>query len=386
MKKVIFFTASVTGHNMEYLHHYYEVCASLPEEKFLFIVPSDFEIKKERLKWKPLSNVKFHYLTKEQSSYIENASNTFCLSFRICNILKPIVKKFKPSHLFCSKLDALFPFAPLFFGSRFKIAGIIYSIYLYDWKNSTLKSKCKYYFEYKSFVYHKLYDKILLLNDQSAVCYLNKKNNTQKFKLIVDPVAVEKSSEVNDFRKFYHISQETIVFAHFGGLTIRKGTIDILNSIESLSRKEKEQYCFVFAGKIYDDIRQSFYEKYYQLKDTCNIIVKDEFCDYSFLYDLCAGCDAILMPYHSSSYSMSSGLIGYASAFGKPVMAPTRGLLGKLVKKNNLGIQINSNSVKEFHAFYSKIANKQFTSPSNQYALQHTIKAFCDSILEWILE
>ena len=50
-------------------------------------------------------------------------------------------------------------------------------------------------------------------------------------------------------------------------------------------------------------------------------------------------CDVILTPY--KRINTSSGAIGYAAQFKKPVIATGGGLLGKLVNKYHLGVLIS---------------------------------------------
>ena len=70
-------------------------------------------------------------------------------------------------------------------------------------------------------------------------------------------------------------------------------------------------------------------------KGRVRVIVEDDFCSYERLASLCAASDLLLMPYLETA--QSSGVIGYASQFGTPVLASDRGLIGKLVRRYGLG-------------------------------------------------
>ena len=117
----------------------------------------------------------------------------------------------------------------------------------------------------------------------------------------------------------------------------------------ALSKDELKGKSFIFAGKVYDDIRDEFYQKYRNLQDKVQILCFDEFCEYSFLGSLCLSSNFILLPY--SNTSQSSGVIGYASQFQIPVVVAKQGLLGKLVKRYKLGVLLedaSSFSIKNF--------------------------------------
>ncbi|MCH3980539.1 MAG: hypothetical protein LKE41_01210 [Prevotella sp.] len=117
--------------------------------------------------------------------------------------------------------------------------------------------------------------------------------------------------------------------------------MDILDAIEKLCKDKKAgPYQFVFAGRINTDIKEVFYKLYNSIKDKCDIVVWDKFCSYDELDELCRECDIIIAPY-KNVYS-SSGVIGYAAKYHKPVIVPNDGLLGKLVRKYKLGIAVNN--------------------------------------------
>ena len=88
------------------------------------------------------------------------------------------------------------------------------------------------------------------------------------------------------------------IFIHFGGLAERKGTLDILQSINNLSLDEQQKYAFVFAGRVGADIRNEFYKTIDNLGENVTVVIKDEFCSYDFIDALCKAVTAILMPYY----------------------------------------------------------------------------------------
>ena len=88
----------------------------------------------------------------------------------------------------------------------------------------------------------------------------------------------------------------------------------------------------------YDDIHDAFFRKIGELQKSVNIRVYDKFCSNEFLADLCKTSDVILLPYASTC--QSSGVLGHAAYYGKPVIGPAEGLVGKIIRKRGLGIAI----------------------------------------------
>ncbi|MCD7711116.1 MAG: glycosyltransferase, partial [Porphyromonadaceae bacterium] len=179
----------------------------------------------------------------------------------------------------------------------------------------------------------KVFDKIFLLNDAGAAVFFNKKFRTNKFKYLPDPIAVRDFESARNLRNELKIGDTEQVLLHFGGMSGRKGTLEVLQSIEILPQKG---YVFIFAGVVGSDIKTEFYARVESSRERgANILVFDEFCSYSFLCDLCKTCDAIVIPYKSTE--QSSGVIAYAAALNRPVLAPRSGLLGKIIRKYRLG-------------------------------------------------
>lgn len=172
-----------------------------------------------------------------------------------------------------------------------------------------------------------------MLNDEDSTRTFN---STSKFRSLPAPVPSVDFSKVKSVRENIGISYDERLLLHFGGLDGRKGTLDILNSIISSKEGELDNICFVFAGRINKNTRDKFYELLNVAKTKAKILVFDKFCSYDFLCNLCYSCDVILMPYHLTN--LSSGVLGYAALFHKPVIGPDNGLIGKLINKYHLGI------------------------------------------------
>ena len=149
------------------------------------------------------------------------------------------------------------------------------------------------------------------------------------YNLIIQPKSI---------RHELHIPDENTVFLHFGSLERRKGSLEILRAIELIDAEKLSNCSFVFAGRVFDDMKTDFYALINSLQQKCQLILYDEYCSAELLADLCYSCDFILMPYQVTA--QSSGMLGYAANFEKPVIGPSDGLVGKLIRKYHLGITI----------------------------------------------
>lgn len=322
--KILIYEDNLSGHRLEYLHHFWEGAKLYPQNEYIFAVPKQFKDKKKLLHWSECSNASIRYFDNGNLSRLKSA----------LNLLK-IAKEEDVSEIKLSSLMALMPFI-VFFPPKIKVSGIIYLIYLYRWRNSGFTKKMADVLKYLMFKFSKCIKNIYILNDEISAYKLNRIYKTNKFTYIPDPVFIEETKRID-------IENNTVsdrqIFFHFGTLTGRKGTIEILKAIEKLSADESKNKTFIFAGKVLDDIKNDFYSKIKLLTErNIEIKVYDKFCDYDFIHALGRQSDCILAPY--SNIECSSGLLAYAAYWEKPIVVPAKGLIGKLAKKYGYGIPI----------------------------------------------
>lgn len=368
----IVFTPEVGGHFLEYIHHeyvsFYNECDNL-----IIVVPKEFDKQKHIFEWEECSNITIDYLSEEECRHI-NSGPFIKASYWFCKIINDRCQKYQAEHVFCNLLIQALPLAPYLLKSNIRLSGIIYQIYLYRWKNSSRIQKIldvtKHYLMVKS----KRFEHIFVLNDNASACYLNKLYNTSKYCFIPDPFNKLVLSADSKGRNDYSIKENDVVFLQFGALNKNKGTLKIFSSFDLVIEEKKHNYVFIFAGKVKDDIYEAFYDNINKYAGKIRVIVIDRFCDFNEIYNLCKISNALLLPYLRTS--QSSGVIGYASQFGKPVIAPRKGLLGKLIKKYRLGIKLEDISGSSLFKAYNKVETLDYFTPSDSYCNTHTIYSF----------
>lgn len=373
MKKILIFDVEVSGHHLEYLHHIYSL-ATQSKDTYIFCLPKEFNNVKSQFEWKKCDNIIFDLFDNYTSSH----SSILNASYEKCKILKERVKTHSPTNVFLISLMHYLPFLTFILPHHVKVSGIIYQIYLYRWKTSNIIQRLSDVMKYILLSLANCVDKIYILNDKPASHLLNRIYHTKKFAYLPDPFIPIDNVDEEVTREILNIDQSKFVFLHMGDMRKRKGTIDILDSIPLINEKLYDKLCFIFAGKISNEIKEIFYQKVALLNPKVQIIVYDEFCEYSFLAALCHISDYMLIPY--KFVNQSSGLIGYSAQFKLPVISPKEGLLGKLVKRYKLGYtiaNINKFSIAEFinnvHAY------KKFAI-SNKYLRENNVNNFLSSI------
>ena len=333
--RTLIFDSSVTGHHLEYLHHYYMEAIGHTDEEYVIMVPNDFIKVKKEYDWPYSSNISFVYISEEDEKLLEE-SNFYKLGWNTSKILQRAVRKIKPDRVLLTMLMQFIPFIIFLLPRNVRVRGIMYKIYLYEvhrmGKLRLAAERLRFWLAARS----SKIEQIFVLNDEDSARTFNTLYSTSKFRSLPDPVPSVDFSKVKSVREELGVSPVEKLYLHFGGLDGRKGTIDILKSIIASKKGELKDSCFVFAGRINKNTLNDFYDLLSVAKEKTRILVFDQFCSYDFLWNLCYSCDVILMPYHLTS--LSSGILGYAAVFNKPVIGPDNGLIGNLIKKYELGI------------------------------------------------
>lgn len=385
--KILIFDPLILGHHLEYIHHLYMMAIERPHDSFIFAVHKDFENRQIIMTWPKAENVIFDTIPEIKKQKSNSIIEMLKTSWITCEQLKMFVNKYQIDRVFTNNIISLVPFAPIFLGKHVSVSGIIYHIYLYKLDEISWLQKALNKFKYHIMSCSKVFRNVLVLNDQGSADVFNLEYKCKKFVGLPDPFIPITTEGLFDFRKENNIPSSAIIFAHFGGLQKRKGTIDIVKSLNLLDEKDRKNYWFVFAGLIKDDMKESFYETLFKIcRDSgrhFNIIIKDEFCSYEYLASLCQACDAILAPYHETD--LSSGMFGYASQFRKPLIAPSQGLVGKIMRQYNLGVCIDSINENTLYEAYSNISSLNY-SVSQDYIEENNVERFQEIIAKYLCE
>lgn len=144
-------------------------------------------------------------------------------------------------------------------------------------------------------------------------------------------------------RKKLNLPQNDLLFLYFGGLRYDKGIDLLLQSVQ----KSKDDFKIVIAGKEdyfkKDDIESMI--KSYNIKD--NIIKRIKFIPDSEMGLYFISCDAVVLPYRNI-FKGQSGPLLQASYVKKPIIAFDSGILGDIIKNNDIGILAESESILDF--------------------------------------
>lgn len=373
MKRILVFDTALDGHHLEYIHHLYDYAVKSKNIFMVIAVPESYNNVKHLFTWEDSDNVRIRSITSQD--YLTSKGSLSII--RIASLIKSICREYSLNDVFFVSLMAYLPFLPFFFFfSEIRLSGIVYKIYLYEWTHLNRIGKVKNIFLYSIFIL--LVHKIFILNDKSATRVLNYKWKTNKFVYLPDPYVKLPNNQTLE-RSSLGIVEDKIVFFHFGQMSERKGTLDVLDLISKLSNKALKNVCFIFAGCVSKEISEVFY---YLVRQNCKrtqIIVMDEFCSYEKLSALTQLSDYLVIPYHQTS--QSSGVISYGAQYRKPVIVRNTGLISKLVKKYHMGYIINDPFVSNMIDSFEELINRGHNVPKD-YLISHSVLDFNEAIFK----
>lgn len=371
MSTILVFNDTLKGHRLEYFHHLYVTAAENDDYTYVFSYP-DFDSQllseydwpqKDNLQMIPISG--FPKNDGLRAIWVKNT------------ILSKIVKTIKPSRVILIDIMGHMPFLP-FLVRNTCINGVIYGIYLYTWKKDSIKKKISHVIKYYLFSKFKVFGNIFIQSDGSSAALLNKKYGTNKFHYLCDPVVPIDKRNITDVRQKLGIASGLKIVLHPGDLSRRKGTIALLKGLSECSPVLLGKYYFIFAGRVSNQCFDEFYLYYNKIKEkTSNIKLIEGFLPFDYLGSLIYTSDLLFIPYLLTN--QSSGIVGYAAEFNKPVVVTKEGLLAKIVKKNHIGFVIKDSSPKSIISFLDN--DWEWRASTNLYMEKNTIREFGTTVL-----
>lgn len=344
--------------------------------KFIFCVPESFTKEKIIYSWPSVDNISFSYL-KDIDPNVDSFSILKKAYIKSANLNK-YIKKYDATEVVLIDLISYIPFLPFIIGKNVKVRGILYRIYLYEWNTSSFSKRIQDIIKFILFSHSRVFDRVFILNDSSSAYYLNKLYHSQVFYYLPDPVASAKEYSGYDIKGKYNIDKNKTVYLHPGGMLPYKGTIEILDALSMMDDDSLAHIAVIFAGRITDNIHASFYERFNQLKSKVQLILLEGFLPFESLADLFISCNYVLIPYKVKG--QSSGIVGHAAYYNKPVIVAKGGIIGKTVRRFHLGPIIDKPTPEFIMEFLSNPS--PFISQGNSYVESHSIESFCDIIYQ----
>ena len=139
------------------------------------------------------------------------------------------------------------------------------------------------------------------------------------------------------------VPEDRICFLLFGGLAARKGVLQVIEAVGMLDSKIASKTAIIFAGKLHDDVRTEFRERWGQLTSESPEIwihLENRYINPAEITDLIIRSDVVLAPYQH--HVGSSSVLLWAAGAQKPVIIQEYGLIGALARDYKLGFVVDA--------------------------------------------
>ena len=358
-RKLMLFDLSIYGHHPSYIQHFisYWSQQELPgslniivSQKFFQehsdVVKQSAELKREDINFIAISQEEEANLKPRNSSINRNLLafqewELFCKYAELLKATQGLIMYLDPYLLpLAVGMQSPCSFSGIYFRPTFHYPS--FSSYIPSWKNRLQQWREKFILNR---VVRNSQLKTLFCLDPFVVKHINNFKSKTRTIHLPDPVSLETTKDeyqLNNLRQRLKIKPGQKVFLLFGALNGRKGIYQLLEAIQLLPSALCEQMCLVFVGEANPTDKALIQSK---VAATCQaqpvqIIQHYEFVpeqDVQVYFQL---ADVVLAPYQR--HVGMSGILLLAAAANKPVLSSNYGLMGEMVRLNQLGIAVDS--------------------------------------------
>lgn len=386
--RILFYDLGISGHHSEYIGHIINYIYKNPDDnEYYFLLHPEFSLNFPDIiiSIKRTDNVKCVEVTKNE---FENTlmGGIAKRSFSNFNLLNNYANKYKINHVILLYFN-IFQLALIFKTSKYTIDGILFKPF-YRMKTSSIKEKLLYlkkYLQTKLFLINNNIKHIYILNDEKTVEYLNDLYRKKTFKVLHDPtndIIPKDNFSISDYHGF---ETERKVFLHFGSLTERKGTIELLDSLKYLDNNSIKRITILLIGKAdisFENQINKIIEDLKIEKPSLSIFFRNKFISEQEMKCYFDQSDYFLLPY--KNVESSSGVLGHAILANKPILSVKKGLIEDIVLQHNLGVLIDTVTPNKIKEGIEKLLNSDIKIIKREaYINKHSPTNFAKTLLNF---
>ena len=232
----------------------------------------------------------------------------------------------------------------------------------------------------------------LFMLNPAAVNFAKWLPRSNKIHALRDPatLAIPINKPPIDIRQRHHISADSKLALLLGDLSPRKGVLEFLAAVKTLSVEETADLTILLVGTIRSRFKRQVEEAITRLQTrlTCSVVLYAHYIPEHELYTYFDSADLILMPY--INHTDSSGILLQAAAAQTPVLAAQQGLVGELVEQFTLGSTVNPRDSAEVASTLAQWLRNSSTIPFSaeraaQLVARHHPSHFANAIFEQLL-
>jgi glycosyltransferase involved in cell wall biosynthesis len=233
------------------------------------------------------------------------------------------------------------------------------------------------------FVSNKSVKNIFLLNDQNAVAAFNEQYKSV-FRYLPDPIFDYPAEVGLDIRSAFGIAHNQKILLIFGAIDERKNIPNLLKAVESLS-DTKNLFLLIVGAKLanYQVPLQELIKKSESVNPNLKIHWENRFVSNGEMEVVFQQSDVVWVAY--KDFFTSSGIVGLAAKYNKPMIGSSYGLIGEIIQQNKFGTTAEPTDLEAIAAYLASIANSEELLPINseKYVSEHSPYSFSKTLLSF---
>jgi glycosyltransferase involved in cell wall biosynthesis len=393
---VLLYDASATGHHGEFLENLICGLSTADSERSRILSHPDLKERLNACRQSVCSKIRLDFLTAEEVDYLQSAKGIVQIGSRQLEVLDRyidenvtrVVLMHMNLHQYALHTWRLPP--------DVEIAGILLNPYTPRSRAFGLRAQLfalltgiRKRIQFTLLLRNQAISRIFLLNDEPMAKQLNRWYSRRPvFDSIPDPLP-SRSPFIESKLKDDHVRPFTFLLA--GSLAPRKGCLETLEAIAHASKRLARPLRLRIMGRFRDEasayrdrVMCALHRLQVELAPShMRVEIEDGFIDNKSLSRAFAESDCVLAPY--LEFYGSSGMIGHACRYQKPLLACRDGLLGELVREKKLGLCVNPRNREEFAKAIIKIVNGDYeydVSMAESYVSEARAQYFAKKLLK----
>ena len=204
---------------------------------------------------------------------------------------------------------------------------------------------------------------VFILNDRDAVDYMNSLSFSRNvFRFLIDPIpagmrSIQVSKEKSE-------SNRQFSFIMVGAISPRKGCLEVIKALKHANFPNGTKVSLNLMGAFskeypeYEELLLSEIEALKLTRSDVIVLMKNEFIDNETFCQEISHSDCVLAPY--INFNGSSGMIGHACRYQKPLIVSDDRLIGDIVERKQLGICVDPSDIDALAITIEKMIRSDF--------------------------
>lgn len=367
MRKILFFDAAASGHHGEFLENVIFGLSAADSEHSTILAHPELEPRLSAFRAAVGSKIQLIFLKADEVGHLEQARGIIQIGKRQLVVLSRYLQALGVRRVVLMHMNLhQYALHAWRVPSGAEVVGLLLNPYTPMDRAHGLKAKCfaaitglRKRLQFMLLLRNQSISKIFLLNDTRMAEQLNRWYPRRKvFASIPDPLpascpALEKEAPTSLERPF--------TFLLAGSMAPRKGVLEVLEALISLRGWLDQPICLRLVGRFRREAsgyKEQVLSGIRELEkgeagSRIHVYIEDAFIDNASLSREFSEADCVLTPY--LEFYGSSGMVGHACRYQKPLLGCLDGLLGELIRDRKLGLCVDPRDAKHFAATMLRI-------------------------------